>query len=76
MQTGLWYKSEVVKKIIKSNACLIRPILQRVENCLKISLQANNDKRISKNTLLPKALYDGGIALYEPSYIECVLELI
>lgn len=36
---------------------------------------SNNNKRIAKNTLLPllpNALYDGGVAVHEPSHIECV----
>ena len=37
-----------------------------------MSLQSNNNKRIAKNTLLPHALYDGGVALHEPGHIECV----
>lgn len=38
-----------------------------------MSIQSsNNNKRIAKNTLLPHALYDGGVFVHEPSHIECV----
>ena len=40
-----------------------------------MSLQSNNNKRIAKNTLLlyfRMLLYDGGVAVHEPSQIECV----
>ena len=38
---------------------------------LDMSTQSsNNNKRIAKNTLLPHALYDGGVAVHEPSLIE------
>jgi hypothetical protein len=36
------------------------------------TLSSNNNKRIAKNTMLPNALYDGGVAVHESSYIECV----
>lgn len=34
---------------------------------------SNNSKRIANNTLLPHALYDGRVAVHEPSHIECAL---
>ena len=37
-----------------------------------MSHQSNNNKRLAKNALLPNALYDGGVAVYEPSHIECI----
>lgn len=37
-----------------------------------MSLQSNNNMRIAKNTLLPHALYDGGVAVHEPRHIECI----
>ena len=33
---------------------------------------SNNSKRIANNTLVPHALYDGGVAVHEPSHMECV----
>ena len=37
-----------------------------------MSNQSNNNKRIVKNTLLPNALYDGGVAVHELSGVEHV----
>ena len=31
---------------------------------------SDNNKRIAKNTLLPYALYDGGVVVYEPCHIK------
>lgn len=37
-----------------------------------MSQTSNINKRINKNTLHPNALYDGGVAVHEPSHMECV----
>lgn len=37
-----------------------------------MSKTSNINKRINKNTLLPHALYDGGVAVHEPSHIEYI----
>lgn len=37
-----------------------------------MSPQSNNNKRTAKNTLLPNALFDGGVAVHELSGVEYV----